>query len=446
MLPARYSERLRSHHDALAPPRALVAPTTDFAGRLEEMPADTRPRTIYIHVPFCTHNCTFCNMNRRHAQPPDDYADLILREIETYTSYKYVDEGRYDAVYFGGGTPTTLSGQDLRRILSTLRSRLNLAPDAEVTIETTVSDLTEDKIAMFQEEGVNRFSVGVQTFSPKGRRLLGRWGTGENAADKVTALLEAGFQNVGIDLIYNWPGESEEDLLEDLEIIKSLDLGGLSFYALILMEGTALQRMINSGQSPPMGDIELERRYFDLILAGLLGRGFIFHELTKLVKPGRDEYKYVRLRYKNGDTLGLGAGAGGRLGNLVYHNSSDMADYRQQVEGPGLPVMGFSVDSRYDLAYRTIGKLQFGKLEWADLGSLPNAKTLRSLAEALAADGLVQTDSHGLSLTREGIFGGNNIGQEFATVLVKLFKGGDVSEHPGIAQKDTKGGHHPTVG
>jgi len=412
------------------------------------MPLDARPRAIYIHVPFCTHTCTFCSMNRRRARPLDDYADLILREIEIYSAYRYVSGGRYDAVYFGGGTPTTLPAKSLRKILSTLRSCLNLASDAEVTIETTVSDLTEDKITAFQEKGVNRFSLGVQTFSPRGRRLLGRWGTGKEAADKITALLETGFQNVGIDLIYNWPGQSEGELREDLRIVESLDLAGLSFYPLILMEGTALQRMITSGQSPPMGALEQERRYFDLILDRLLGRGFSLLELTKLVRPNRDNYDYVRIRYENADTLALGAGAGGQLGNLVYRNSSDIANYRQQVEGPpGLPTGGFSVDRRYDFTRRLVGRLQFGRLEWADLDSLPDAKeALRSLAEALAADGLAQTDSHGLSLTREGIFWGNNIGREFATALVRLFKGGDVIAHPGVALKDARVGHHPAVG
>lgn len=446
----RYVERLRSHHDALAPLRAFASPVTDFTERLRKMPSNVQPRTIYIHVPFCTHNCTFCNLNRRRAQPPDDYASLILQEIETYATYRYVNEGRYDAVYFGGGTPTTLSTQDLRRILSTLRSRLNLAPDAEVTIETTVADLTEDKITVFQEKGVNRFSIGVQTFSPKGRRLFGRWRSREEVMEKISALLDAGFQDVGIDLIYNWPGQSEEELLEDLEIIESLDLAGLSFYALILMEGTALHRMVNAGQCPPMGDLERERRYFNLILDRLLDQRFTLLEFTKLIKPNRDKYDYVHIRYENGDTLALGAGAGGRLGNLIYHNPSNLAAYRQQVESPlGLPTGGFLVDHRFDLTHRLVGRLQFGRLEWDDLKVFPKLQEhLRPLIEALTTSGLIASDSHGLPLTREGIFWGNNIGQEFATKIIEFFKkeGGGAIDHPGIAHKDATTGHHPVAG
>jgi oxygen-independent coproporphyrinogen-3 oxidase len=379
---------------------------------------------VYIHVPFCTRSCTFCNLNRIQRSPPDDYEDLVIQQILTYVSYPYIRDGVYHAVYFGGGTPTTLSASGLRKVLRILRFCLKLVPDAEVTIETTVSDLTEDKIAVFREDGVNRFSIGVQTFSPAGRRLLGRRGSGQRAADKLAFVRQSGFQDVGIDLLYNYPGESEDDLDEDLDHIEALDLAGLSFYALILREGAALHRMISTRECAPLGNLEHEWALFNLILDRLLGRGFSLLELTKLVKPGRDNYDYVRIRYENGDTLAIGAGAGGRVGNLVYHNPSGAADYRRQVESPtGLPATGLVVTQEYDFAHRLAGRLQYGRLDWADLAPLPNAEILCSLAENLTAEGLMQADSRGFSLTREGVFWGNNIGWEFATALVKLFKG-----------------------
>lgn len=449
----RYTERLRSHHDALAPLRMLVTPITGSPSQLQDMPMNGQPRTIYIHTPFCTHNCTFCNLNRRRARPPEEYADLIVREIEAYADYRYVSEGYYHAVYFGGGTPTSLPSKALQKILAALHSHLNVIPGAEITIETTVSDLTAEHIAVFEESGVNRFSVGVQTFSPRGRHLLGRWGTGEVAIAKLNALLNAGFQDVGIDLIYNWPGQSEKEILEDLEIIKSLDLAGLSFYALILMEGTTLHQMISEGQCPPLGGLVQEKRFFNRILDELTGQGFSLLEFTKLVKPGRDEYRYVRIRYDNGDTLALGAGAGGRLGDQIYRNPSDIFHYRQHVENPAEPsVMRFRVDRSYDFANRLIGKLEFGGFEWSALETLPNngdtVGTMHALIKALAADGLVQTDSHGLLLTPEGTFWGNNIAREFAATLAKAFTGGG-NGHMSAAHVSTgKGGSHllPGVG
>ena len=174
-------------------------------------------------------------------------------------------------------------------------------------------------------------------------------------------------------------------------------------------------------------------------------------EFTKLVKPGRDEYRYVRVRYDNGDTLALGAGAGGRLGDQIYRNPSDILHYRQHVENPAEPsVMRFRVDQSYDFANRLIGKLEFGGFEWSALEAFPNngdtVGAMHALTKELAADGLVQTDSHGLLLTREGTFWGNNIAQEFASTLAKAFTGGG-NGHTSAAHVSTgKGGSHPVPG
>lgn len=416
---------MRSHHDAEAPLRALISNRVNFAERLKSMhntyTRKSRRNAIYIHVPYCTRRCTFCNLHRFTRLPPSDYHKLIIKEIRTYSSYQYVKESVYHAVYFGGGTPTTLSATALREILQALKSNLTLAPDAELTIETTVSDLTEDKIAVFKEEGINRFSVGVQTFCDKGRRLLGRLGTGKYAAEKLSSLLDEGFKNVSIDLIYNYPGQSEDDLEEDLRIIESLNLAGFSFYPLILLKGTPLHRMIEMGKCPPLGDLKQEWRFFEMILDYFLDRGFELLELMKLVQPGRDNYEYIRIRYENGDILGLGAGAGGRVGDMLYMNPINEEEYRRQVSSAtGLPVMGFKVDDRYDLVHYVVGKLQFGRLEWQDLTPYNDSVCLRRLIDKLEKDGLVLTDSRGLSLTKAGIFWGNNIAREFATTLLKL--------------------------
>ncbi len=439
LLTSRYTDRLRSHHNALAPLRALVTPTMDFAGQIQRMQADTRPRTIYVHTPFCSHSCTFCNLNRRYEHPPAEYAELVVQEIETYAACDYVSEGRYGAVYFGGGTPTTLRSEDLRAILRALHKNFTLTENAEVTIETTIDDLTPDKVAVFKEEGVNRFSVGVQTFSDKGRRVFGRRGTKEAAIAKLDFLLSTGFRNVGIDLIYNWPGQTEECLLDDLAVIGALDLSGLSFYSLIMMKDAPLQRMIDSGQALPLGDLSQEKAYFDLILERLSAQGFTLLELTKLVRAGRDNYDYVGIRYAGGDTLALGAGAGGRLGGIAYHNTSAIDEYRAQVNSPtGLPEMGFAADDLYYQIYRLIGRVQFGRLDWSDFDSFPAAtETVRTLAADLEADGLATSDQYGFSLTNDGVFWGNNIGHELTTTLMKALA--TDTEAPGQV-----GGHsHP---
>ena len=130
---------------------------------------------------------------------------MLIDEIMQYGKLKYIKDSRYLAVYFGGGTPTVLKANDLKRVIRAIKQELPIEKNAEITIETSVTDLTDDKIQVFQEEGVNRLSIGVQTFSDRGRRILGRNGNCSLVIDKIKGLLNTGFDNVGIDIIYNYP-------------------------------------------------------------------------------------------------------------------------------------------------------------------------------------------------------------------------------------------------
>ena len=137
--------------------------------------------TIYIHVPFCNKICTFCNMRRSLQTPTENYARLIVKEIESYAKLEYIKTTVFDAVYFGGGTPTTLSSQQLEMIIKALKTNFKFTDDAEFTIETTVTELDEEKMDTLVNAGANRFSVGVQTFDDAGRKQMNRIGSGEKA-------------------------------------------------------------------------------------------------------------------------------------------------------------------------------------------------------------------------------------------------------------------------
>ena len=170
-----FKERLKTHHSAMSEGKKYVSgigtPKSALMGINEN---DSKLATVYIHIPFCNKICSFCNMRRSLQKPAKNYADLVVREIEQYARLPYIQMTTFDAVYFGGGTPTTLSSEALSRILKSLKANLNFTEDAEFTIETTVTELTEDKMKILIENGVNRWSVGVQTCDDNGRKQLGR--------------------------------------------------------------------------------------------------------------------------------------------------------------------------------------------------------------------------------------------------------------------------------
>ncbi|MEG0153045.1 MAG: coproporphyrinogen-III oxidase family protein [Cellulosilyticaceae bacterium] len=394
-----FGERLKTHHSAMAESRQYARGPRNVAGFLNQTKPSVSIKdkgTIYIHVPFCSKICSFCNMRRSLQQPKEHYHELILEEMKAYSQLQYVKGLTFEAIYFGGGTPTTLSVEGLRTILRGLKTWFNLSEDVEITIETTVTELTSEKLEMFKAEGVNRFSVGIQTFNNVGRQQMGRVGSGEIAYEKLKEIKEMGFQTVSMDLIYNYPGQTVEDLEEDLEKISVLGLDGFSMYSLINMKETSIEH----AQA-----IEQDALFFETITKKMEDRGYHFLELTKMVS--KDTYKYVMNRHEGADTLPLGAGAGGSLGNLMLMNPIQLDAYETAVETfTTREGMLFSED------YTEIAKFK-GSIQKA---RLPENVSLYEVKEAyedclekLIEEGYVKKTEQGYQFTAKGVFWGNNI-------------------------------------
>lgn len=270
-----FKERIKTHHSAVSEGKKYVAGMgTPHTALMKNNENDGKLATIYIRVPFCNKICSFCNMRRSLQKLAENYADLVVREIEQYAKIPYIKTTTFDAVYFGGGTPTTLTGEALSKILKSLKGSLNFTDDAEFTIETTVTELTEDKMKTLIENGVNRFSVGVQTFDDEGRKQMGRIGSGEAAYERLKQLKSYDGVTVSMDLIYNYPGLTMESLMDDLNKITELDLDGFSMYSLIDMKETTIEKAQNEKNDEEM---------FYTISRTMKERGYDFLELSQMV-------------------------------------------------------------------------------------------------------------------------------------------------------------------
>lgn len=417
--------RYKTHHQATAPLRVLPMAPQSLSSYLTSGSPSPRPKCIYIHVPFCSHICSFCNMQRTHCVPPSDYAKLVARQVRQLSALPQIRQGTFDAVYFGGGTPTTLAHQDLSMILDALKTHLNISPDAEISVESSLHDLTEEKLEALYKGGVNRLSLGVQTFCDRGRKVLGRRGTGEEAARRILRIIDSGFLNTNIDLIYHYPDQSLLELETDLSYIRQLPVAGVSYYALILHEESALQRRLGTDdRAYAKAGLEKEYAHWSRIWNDLAQAGFSAMELTKLVRPGRDAYRYIHIRHAGGDTLPLGAGAAGRIGNLFLHHPMDLALFEQLAlsEDPGA-YQGREAGDDYDTACRQIGKLQLGWLDAEQNGAYPFLHRLFDRLSALLVENNLAGIQEGrLLLNRDGIFWGNNIGAQYAAWFVEALK------------------------
>lgn len=401
-----FKERIKTHHSAMSDSKkhllgmGIAGEVLSIANSMDEKNA-----TIYIHVPFCKKICSFCNMRRSLQNPTENYAALVIKEIESYAKLVYFKNTTFDAVYFGGGTPTTLSAEDLCRILDALKANFKFTEDAEITIETTVTELDEEKMAAVIACGVNRFSVGVQTFDEEGRRKMGRIGSGDAAYERLRQLKSYEGVTVSMDLIYNYPEQSMESLEADLDKIIELDLDGFSMYSLINMKSTSIDAAQNE---------ENDEKMFFFIAEKMKKHGYHFLELTKMVK--KDKYKYIMNRHQGADTLPLGAGAGGSVNGLALMNPILLEEYEAGVE---------NVEKRQGMLfapeYREVTRFK-GALQTIHL---PENETLyrdklqyEAFREELLTEGMIEEDgSKRYRLTEKGIFWGNTISRKLAEMI-----------------------------
>jgi ABC-type cobalamin/Fe3+-siderophores transport system ATPase subunit/coproporphyrinogen III oxidase-like Fe-S oxidoreductase len=415
-----FSQRFRSHHDAehrladlLGKPKGPVQrifglrPWSSVEAALRKPPSEEKSRGIYIHVPHCDRICRFCNLNRKERQGADldAYSAYIVREIGSYGAYPYIRERPFEAVYIGGGTPTVLSTDQLSRILEALHEHIPLTADCEITVESTQHNLGVEKAVALAAQGVNRFSIGIQTFSERGRKLLGRTYSEEKAWEDLLALRAAFKGTLGIDIIYSYPDQSLDEIGYDVEQCLASQVDSVSFYSLMIHAGSALAASIARGETSFVRDLQWDRERHHLFYTGLTEAGFTLLELTKLVRPGRDAYRYIQIQYEKGDLLPLGSGAGGRIAGFQLYS---LAPGRRFVS---------RTNETYDRYYRLLGELQFGRYDPAGLARFlgpEGEKAIRGKIRELSRLGYLVPQSQGSawSLTPDGVFWGNNIAVE----------------------------------
>ncbi len=211
-----------------------------------------RKRLVYLHIPFCATHCTFCGFyqNRFNDDACAHYTDALIREIEMEADSVLHQSAPIHAVYFGGGTPSALSAHDLARIITTLREKLPLAPDCEITIEGRVLNFDAERIDACLDAGANRFSIGIQSFNSKIRKKMARTSDGPTAIAFMESLVKRDRAAVVCDLLFGLPGQDAQTWGEDLAIARDIGLDGVDLYALNVLPNTPLAKPWKMGVLP----------------------------------------------------------------------------------------------------------------------------------------------------------------------------------------------------
>lgn len=307
------------------------------------------PLSLYVHIPWCVRKCPYCDFNShavRGAIPEARYVDALLADLDMEQERAGMRD--VHSVFIGGGTPSLFSGREIERLLDGIRQRTILASDAEVTLEANPGTTDADHFSAYRAAGVNRLSIGVQSFNDRKLAILGRIHSAEEADRAVNAALGAGFDNINLDLMYGLPFQSVEEALADLESAVNMGPTHISWYQLTIEPNTAFQ------QSPPDGMPEVD----DAATMGdagrvlLAGAGYTQYEVSAYATPGarcRHNLNY----WEFGDYIGIGAGAHGKLslpgGRIERRRKQRHPDAYMDAAASGDPSSGVSVLQDEDL-------------------------------------------------------------------------------------------------
>ncbi len=410
-----FETRYKSHHNSTGLINQYYPPSRinedNFLNKLNEEPKDV-PRVIYVHTPYCDKICSFCNLNREQLSGSlDSYAEYIASEFDKYGQYRYFKNKPVDVIYFGGGTPTVYKSKQLELILSSIDRNIKLSEGYEFTFETTLHNLTDEKLIIMEKYGVNRLSIGIQSFTTEGRKFYNRTFDQEETIKRIKNLKSKFKGEVCVDIIYNYPNQSIEASISDAKTIKELDLGSSSFYSLMIHNGSSLSKDIENDKLKLKDDLIRERKLHDAFIDELTrDSDYYILELTKIAKKNRDDYKYIKARNFGGDTFPIGVGAGGNVDNIgIFRMKKEMSMFVEKGE----------YQQRID---RIGGLFQFPVVEKKNITSHLEEVEIKIFNETinrLKENELIIEDEENYFLTRNGLFWGNNITREILTDLVE---------------------------
>ena len=263
---------------------------------------------LYVHMPWCVRKCPYCDFNShqlKSAAPDSSYVDALIRDLDL--EMPSVSGRRIDTVFFGGGTPSLFQPEDFSRLLGAFRQRIAFAVDVEITLEANPGTIERGRFAGYRDAGINRVSLGAQTFAPRALEALGRIHSADDTHRAVAELRAAKLDDFNLDLMYALPQQTPEEALEDVRIACALEPVHISYYQLTLEPGTVFH-----ARPPQLPDEDAAWRIQTAGQKLLADAGYVQYEVSAYARPGK-RCRHNLNYWLFGDYLGIGAGAHGKL-------------------------------------------------------------------------------------------------------------------------------------
>ena len=370
-----------------------------------------KPSSAYVHIPFCTQICYYCDFSKVFIknQPVDAYLEHLIQETRSY------EIGKLRTLYIGGGTPTALSAQQLAYLLTELPKVMDLSEVEEFTIEANPGDLDPDKIAVLKDSQVNRVSLGVQTFDNKMLKKIGRSHQEQDIYDNIRHLKQAGFDNISIDLIYALPGQTMDQVKENVAKAIDLDIPHMSLYSLILENHTVFMNRMRRGKLP-LPKEELEAEMFEYIIEELEKAGFEHYEISNFSKPGFESCHNL-VYWDNAEYYGLGAGASGYVDGIRYKNHGPIRHYLEAVEAGKARIteehLTLEEKMEEELFLGLRKKTGVSKARFEEKFGVSFDQRYGQVVASLTEQGLLVPDDKQVRMTKRGLFLGDTVAEKF---------------------------------
>ena len=307
---------------------------------------------IYIHIPFCKTKCIYCDFYSvtKRDDSIENFVDCMVKEIKLNKTR--LKNTTYDTIFFGGGTPSVLTENQLEKILNALYKFYNIDEDAEVTLECNPGEITFEKLSHFRKIGVNRLSIGFQSFSEKNLKFLGRLHSSEQSISTFNHARKAGFDNINIDLIYDIPKQKLKEWKNDLFLGTSLEPEHISAYSLTVEKNTALHSMVKN-KTVIMPSEEVDKKMFLSTINYLEQKNYMHYEISNFSKKNK-KCKHNLHYWRLEPYLAFGPGAHGFDGIKRWWNKKSIDYYLNKLENNELPIESEEILSPKDAFNETI--------------------------------------------------------------------------------------------
>ncbi|WP_316571967.1 radical SAM family heme chaperone HemW [Neobacillus sp. YIM B06451] len=374
------------------------------------------PQAAYIHIPFCQHICHYCDFNKffLQGQPVDEYLEALDKEMALTLEGNPAEAMK--SLFVGGGTPTALNVAQLEKLCKSINAHFRKPPEIEYTFEGNPGDLSYEKLAILKNSGVNRLSIGVQSFNDDLLKKIGRSHRAIDVYKTVEDAKRAGFENISVDLIYALPGQTLDDFRETLSEALSLGLPHFSGYSLIIEPKTVFYNLMKKGKLPLPGE-DVEAAMYELLMDEMAKHGYRQYEISNFAKKGFESLHNITY-WKNEEYYGFGAGAHSYVGKVRRSNIGPLNRYMTSLDEGRLPVLEENevtkeeaMEEEMFLGLRMSDGVK--KAHFEKKFSVPLESVFQSQIETLSKNGLIDAEGESVFLTRKGKLLGNEVFQSF---------------------------------